>query len=92
MAQHPKRIDCNNCNNVHFNTDHIDSNNVPSRTNVASKKTLRALRRSTRRKQKTHTEGHSRKKTSARTKRRKPCVTKKKVIHGKTVFFLPPKV
>ena len=77
MAQHPKRIDCNNCDNVRFNTDHIDSNNFPSRTDVAIKKTLRALRRSTRGKQKTPTEGHYRKKTGARTKRRKPCVRKK---------------
>ena len=75
MAQHPKRIDCNNCNNVHFNTDHIDSNNFPSRTNVANKKTLRALRRSTGGKPKTYTEGYSRKKTSGRTTRRKPSVT-----------------
>ena len=75
MAQHPKRIDCNNCNNVHFNTDHIDSNNFPARTNVANKKTLRALRRSTGGKQKTPTERYSTKKTGGRTTSRKPCVT-----------------
>ena len=89
MAQYPKRIDCDNCNNVHLNTDHIDSNNFPARSNVAIKKTLRALRTSTRRKQKTHTEGHSRKKTSARTKRRKPCVKKSDPLKNR---FLPPKV
>ena len=76
MAQYPKRIDCDNCNNVHANTDHIDSNNFSERTNVTIKKTLRALRRSTRGKQKTPTEGHYRKKTSARTKRRKPSLLK----------------
>ena len=75
MAQYPKRIDCNNCNNVHFNINSINSNSFPSRTNVANKTTLRALRRSTGRKQKTSTEGYSRKKTSGRTTRRKPSVT-----------------